>query len=639
MSTPVADPHAFLAEFDFLKKNPQFEQRPASIVEFLGPNYLNIEDKVREAIRISLVKIFGPDVQPDSISRVRRAMFTGAIGIGKTTVASIVIPYMVHWVSCLKNPQDYFGLLDGSRIAFMLMSTSENQAKQVLFGDIKARIKHSPWFLKNCMPDDDFKNQLRFPKDIWVLPGNSQETTFEGYNILGGILDEGDSHKKTKDKNYADDGWDTIHARVDSRFNDPTSGDHRGLVLAIGQMKSATGFMAKKSEEFAKDPKAFVVALTIWESLGWEKFTDKFGDRLSFWYDKKRKQAIPSELVEVIKNDDLIEVPLSYKANFINNPEKALRDLAGIPPASDTPFISLVDRIEECTERWVENHTLSDGGVLVPVGSDPSYPDISKDLYATDSLKRAAHIDIATSGDGDALGLAVGHVSKLIEIDDELKPYIVFDLLLRVKAMPGTEIILSDIRRIIYELKDDRKFNIRNISLDGFQSTDSRQQFNKRRITSNYLSVDRQLAPYYDLREAIYERRVEFPPYMTYLNRGDSGQIEIAKRELMQLSEKSGKVDHPTTGSKDVADAMAGVVYTLMGDRTYRRVARVAPDGYGGGDSSSSEPGRVDSVSFSSESIFGLSPAGSPSFDGPTSPAPIPESMPIPGWLIPSSRR
>jgi dephospho-CoA kinase len=28
------------------------------------------------------------------------AMITGGIGIGKTTVASIVLPYLAHWVLC-----------------------------------------------------------------------------------------------------------------------------------------------------------------------------------------------------------------------------------------------------------------------------------------------------------------------------------------------------------------------------------------------------------------------------------------------------------------------------------------------------------------------------------------------------------
>ena len=95
------------------------------------------------------------------------------------------------------------------------------------------------------------------------------------------------------------------------------------------------------------------------------------------------------------------------------------------------------------------------------------------------------------------------------------------------------------------------------------------------------MSVDKDLTPYYDLREAIYERRLEFPRYMTYLKKGDTDKVEIATKELRELSEVGHKVDHPSEGSKDVADAMAAVVFTLMGDKVYRRVAHGARDGYG----------------------------------------------------------
>jgi hypothetical protein len=83
--------------------------------------------------------------------------------------------------------------------------------------------------------------------------------------------------------------------------------------------------------------------------------------------------------------------------------------------------------------------------------------------------------------------------------------------------------------------------------------------------------VDRSTLPYEDLREAIYERRVEFPPYITYRFKGDTERVEIAVQELLRLQYDGKKVDHPADGSKDVADAMAGVTYTLMGDRTYRK--------------------------------------------------------------------
>src|SRR5688500_1799774 len=126
-------------ELRWLQDNPEFEERPATIEEFLGADYLDAERWVRRGVREALIEIFGTEVTRHRLARVKRAMFTGAIGIGKTTFASIALPYMAHWVLCLKDPCEFFNLMPGSRIAFMQMSTSEDQAAEVVFGDIKAR--------------------------------------------------------------------------------------------------------------------------------------------------------------------------------------------------------------------------------------------------------------------------------------------------------------------------------------------------------------------------------------------------------------------------------------------------------------------------------------------------------------------
>jgi hypothetical protein len=561
------DPKAIEIELKFLKDFPHFEQRPASINEFLGPEYLNIERKVRPGLKKALQDIFGTKTNGTRIAAYERAMVTGGIGIGKTTFASIALPYMAHWVLCLQDPQDYFDLLSGSRIAFMQMSTSEKQALEVVFGDIFARIKHSKWFVENYPYDDRYTKQIRFAKDIWILPGDSKETTFEGYNILGGILDEMDSHQQTQDKDYADVGYDTIHSRIASRFIDEDAGGHKGLLITIGQMKKGDGFAHRKYEEFLVDDKAYVVRMTIWESLGWQRFLKPDGTRDSFWYDIKRKTIVPDGVASVVANKDFIEVPNAYRKDFTNNPEKALRDLAGIPPATNDPFISLTHKIDEAVEKWIARH-----GNQSPVDDNPTRPGFADWFTANgDPRRRAVHVDLAISGEGDALGLAMAHIEELVEIDGELKPYIVFDCLVRVKAMPGTEIMLSDIRRIIYDLKEEHGFRIIDVTLDGFQSTDTIQMLRKRRFRADYLSVDKSTLPYEDLREAIYDSRIEFPPYETYINKGDAKRVQIAVQELQQLQHTGKKIDHPVKGSKDVADAMAGVITTLLGDRSYRK--------------------------------------------------------------------
>lgn len=549
-------------ELNWLKANQDFSERPATLDEFLGPLYLNLEKTIRPRIREELVEIMGREVSGERIAKYSEALLTGGIGIGKTTVASIVLTYMAHWVLCLKNPQEFFGLMPGSRIAFMQMSTSEKQALEVVFGDIKARIKHSPWFQKYPY-DPNFTKSIRFDKDIWIIPGDSSETTFEGYNILGGILDEGDSHKVTDRKDYAEQGYTTISSRITSRFQD------RGCLVVIGQMKRATGFMAKKYKLFKKHPDKYAVRLAIWDSMGDDFYKDKCPDGnggvKKFHYDVSRKMIVPDNFIKQVGTGDgvYLEIPELYREQFQNDPEKALRDLAGIPPAVSDPFISLTHKITLARDRWVERF-----GKESPYQGSRFMPW----FRAHDGLKRAAHLDIAYAADGDALGFAMGHVREMVDIDGELKPYIVIDCLVRMSAPAGGEIMLSDVRKMIYQLRDDLGFKLESVTMDGFESTDTMQQLSKRRFRAEYLSVDRQKIPYQDLKDAIYEERIEFPEYIVEI-RKDTGveKVEILVKELSELVDNGRKIDHPIDGSKDVADAVAGVTFTLMGDRRFRK--------------------------------------------------------------------
>lgn len=560
------------AQTKWLVEHPDFSERPASIDEFLDEDYLNISSGIRDGVRESLKEIFDTPPEEERIAKYERAIVSGAIGVGKTTFASIALAYMCHWVLCLRNPQEYFGLLPGSKIAFMMMSTSESQAREVIFGDTKARVDNSVWFREKYPYDPKFKRQVRFDqKEIWILPGDSAETSFEGYNILGGILDEADSHKVTKEKDSAQEGLNTIESRVASRFvdnSDPNREGHRGIIIVIGQMKKANGFAAKTYKQFKEDPRSYAFKMTIWESFGWEKYTDKVtGKRNSFWYDIKRKMIIPPGVGAILNDETVIEIPKAFAHQFKNNPEKALRDLAGIPPTVSDAFISLIHKVEYARDKWKDRT-----GYASPVDMSCINPKFASWFKSVnDPRRRALHVDLSYSADGDALGMAMGYIDHLVRIDDEEKPYIVIDFLLRMRASPGTEIILGDVRKIIYSLRDDLHFKLKKVTYDGFQSTDTLQQLRKKKFEAENISVDKSMLPYEDLREAIYEERIEFPQYLTFLNLGDITPIEIAVKELSELSTSSNKVDHPPKGSKDVADCLAGVCCSLMGDRNFRR--------------------------------------------------------------------
>ncbi|WKW85468.1 terminase [Rhodococcus phage Reynauld] len=587
----------------WLIDNPDFDDRPATMEEFLGPGYLDIDPTmnsalpdnvgIRPGVKQALIEIFGTKIDPSSISEKREALFTGGIGIGKTTMASVALAYMVHWVACLHDPQSYFGLLPGSRIAFMLMSTKDSQAKEVLFGDIKARINTSKWFRENCMYDKEFKNQLRFDKDIWVLPGNSMETTFEGYNILGGILDEGDSHKVTDNKDYAEEGWRTIKARVTSRFTNPQTGEHRGLLIAIGQKKMDQGFMARTQEAMelsnvelereGKPPRCKVVQMAIWESFGWEKYIDPAtGEPDVFYYDVERKIVVPNAAALAVNSPKILRIPRSYYEDFRLNPVQALKDHAGIPPSVADPFIPTPDKLKIAQEKWLKRFP----DLPEPVIGEPHKPEFDRRFMAPNPLKRTAHFDIGYAAWGDAAGFAMAHIPELVTRRGELKPVIVFDCLVRVRPSGGQQLMLSDLRNLVFQLRDKRGFRIALVTYDGFQSQDSQQILREKRFNTDTLSVDRNKGPYEDLREAIFEERIEFPKYMVEYSRKDQGKlIDIATKELLELTDTGRKIDHQPKGSKDVADCMAACTYALMLNHGFRSGARrLGDDGFESGE-------------------------------------------------------
>ncbi|MCJ7655506.1 MAG: hypothetical protein MUO97_09475, partial [Dehalococcoidia bacterium] len=184
--------------------------------------------------------------------------------------------------------------------------------------------------------------------------------------------------------------------------------------------------------------------------------------------------------------------------------------------------------------------------------------------------KRFIHIDPAISG--DAAGFVMGHVShyeerhriRVVQIIDvvsgekkpirepysETLPVIYIDLILRIIPPPGGEIILNDVRQLLYDLRN-LGFRIGLITKDTYQSKDMEQILIERGFRVEDLSVDGSMEPYNRLKMALYESRI----------RGYTHDTLIRELKGLEKNKKKGKVDHRPRGSKDVSDGLAGVIY------------------------------------------------------------------------------
>lgn len=176
---------------------------------------------------------------------------------------------------------------------------------------------------------------------------------------------------------------------------------------------------------------------------------------------------------------------------------------------------------------------------------------IFKSQIRNPDLPRFVHGDLAISG--DSAGLCIGTVDGFVKTPaGGTMPHFWIDGLLEITPPKGGEILLYKFREVILALKE-LGMNIKWVTFDQYQSTDSMQILRQQGFIVGLQSIDTTTYPYDFTKNALYENRLSMPRHAR------------CEKELASLEKdtKRNKIDHPPHGSKDVSDALAGVVYGL----------------------------------------------------------------------------
>lgn len=363
----------------------------------------------------------------------------------------------------------------------------------------------------NHKPDPNIRSELRFENNICVLPASSSTTFMLGYNLIVGIMDEAAFFSETATRDVAEEIFYSLKRRVKGRFQE------KGLMVMISSPRYIDDFIERKYAEARNEPSIFSVRNAIWEVLEDDIDAIKAG---AFF-----------EL-------DGVKIPNRYKSDFTKNPEKAWRDFGAKPSLALEPYLKQWNLIEQCIDDRRIN-PIDEKGVFADwfLGS-PKY-------------KYSMHIDLGIKR--DACGIAMGH--------DEGEN-IVIDFMHRIKPQEGIDVDIQEVLNMIYGLRQ-RGFAFAKVSYDQFQSSGSIQELNKRNIKAERVSVEG-IEAYDVLKEKFYDNVIRMPRYQPLIN-------ELRRLELI----KGKKVDHPANSSKDVADAVCGVVYNIMLERPMRRKVKV----------------------------------------------------------------
>jgi hypothetical protein len=539
---------------------------PVAVEQFVeDPAYLG-SDALYPAIMDELVALTNPE-QEDCKYRARlwtsysEAVLTGGIGSGKSTLALYATAYQLYVLSCFRAPHALFELDPTSEIVFAFQNRTERLARAVGFDRFRAMVAGSPYFRRHFAFDPKVKSELRFPNRVVVKPAAGNGEALIGQNVFGGVIDEVNFMDVVQRSQRSMVGADydqamalylSIARRRTSRFL--RHGRLPGLLCLVSSRRYPGQFTDRKEVErrrqLAEDgaTSIYLFDRRVWEVKPPGTYS---GDTFRvFAGDEARQPRVLALIEEIPEADDhlVIEVPVEHRPEFEADVVNALRDLAGVSALAAHPFFTDREAVAACFDR-------------VPSVLDRDDCDFEDtmirfypDTFDRREIIRWAHLDLSLTG--DATGVVVGHVSEFVEVERgdavELMPVIRVDLVLRVLPPRGGEVRYDKIRALLYALLD-RGMNIRFVSADSYQSADTLQQLRLKGMATGRQSVDRDPRPYEFLKAAIYDGRLDLPEH------------EHLHRELLSLERdtRTGKVDHLPGGSKDLADALAAVVYGL----------------------------------------------------------------------------
>lgn len=514
------------------------------------------------------------------------AVFTGAIGWGKDYLATFCTMRMLYELLCLKNPQHTLGMGAGEPIHIVPISRTVAQAKRVVFGGLCKKLNLAAWFRGKFI---ETMEEVRFKeKGIYIVGGASQDASALGLNVICALVDESNFMGEGKvttgsasSENYdkATMIYNALARRVKSRFQ---RHGVSGLVFLISSKRATSDFTERHLRQAMKDddPTVFVRDYPVWE-VNPEPFEGQKWHRVMVSPKTGRSRCL-AEGEEVEEDDEtlILRYPDDFHQEFVNDTDGSVRDFGGI--ATDFAgrlFIARRTAIDEMIDagrpQWFKAQEWRTDRLLRIDWAAFMDRDARDDPICICCPKSLRHIHIDLSQNHCATGFCMGHICGSVEVKRrdpdtgeehrENAPMIHIDCVLRIVAADGGDVDHSEVRALVYRLQS-KGVPIRSVSMDQYMAPSNLQIFKKRGLRVLEIGERRfKMKPYIATRQAIYEQRLVCP----------SADALVAELKGLEISADGRKVTKPARGSKDLADALSGVVYYM--NENMRAGAALAP--------------------------------------------------------------
>nr|DAK11602.1 MAG TPA: terminase [Caudoviricetes sp.] len=531
-----------------------------------------------------------------------------SIGVGKSTIAELIMMRKMYELSCFRNINAMFNLMSKTNIMFLYFSVNQKQAERTGFGEYRALIDNSPYFNENFQRNPRLNSLLVFPEGISYAYGSSASDSI-GMSVICSMLDEANflgGNGPSKDSEKATDLYANIVNRSNSRFIVDGGVNHslNILVSSATYENSATERQIRLSRN---DPHTIVAAPAQWdvkpknfskkffyvfkgsnyleanivnstddvnnyrvsEGMSKHKYIDGLEDYESI---NKAIEELPPHM-----QTKFLKVPVDLRNGFEANLLRSLQDIGGVSTGSQGKLFSSPMVLQDCIDVN-RHHPFVSKEIVISTGDDINVKDYLRDDFRLKYPERPRYLHIDQSFRTDSTGISCVYVDDIVEEDGVKKPVFGVDFMLRINPpKPPKKIAIYKIRNFVIYLVNVIGMKIGKLTYDIFNSEESRQILEEMGFNVGYLSVDRTDKPYLDLVEIMYEKRIKLYDY------------PILRYELLNLLHDRirRKVDHPKVvtddgfvdyegkgndggitgtrvGSKDVSDSLCGAIQNAL---------------------------------------------------------------------------
>jgi len=570
---------------EILEEADPFKHAMVSPETFLDdPYYCGVNPKTG----IGVVESIYPKLREDFIeihspgSTIEEVVLTGSIGWGKSFFMELGMLWQLYYLSCLKWPQRYYFLAPDSPIGIIIISVTEQQGKKNIFSTVKGMIEKIPYFNENFMFNKKkATDSLVFPNKIELFPASSSHSSNIGLNLFSGAMDEANFFRKIKNSKRSESGsgmfdeartlYRSLRRRLDSRFRKPKQQKRPGILYLGSSRVYPNDFTSEHIDSAIETQKrtgiktVHIMDYNQWivnrQAYSTQEFKVEIGE-----LNRRSRILGPHDK----PTGKVINVPMDFYDKFESDIENALRDIAGYGIHAIQPFIGNKDKIIEMFDDDLPRIFSVDTGTLSP---KPEFVAAEYIVGKNHKPEKARYIGMDIGITKDSFGYAQGYIdgykymkreffndeTQQMDTINEKLPVCVIEMVLEVRPEKEFgEVEIARVRNLIFQMKN-RKYRIRRGGADGFQSKDMEQQMKRNGIVMSYISLDRTPEPYETFRTALYDGRIRCVYHP---------KLEIELNDLERDYTKN-KIDHNVMGSKDLADAVASIVYHMHVDPLY----------------------------------------------------------------------